>query len=99
MKKPTSINSGIGVTGLVPSGAGGRERYQRRCHRQKPVQVLVTAQRKRESDQAGDRHVTASGVLENHQRLVFTASSNCRASCNSGREGDTVAMYDRVAWR
>ena len=38
-------------------------------------------------------------MLENHQRLVFTASSNRRASCNSGREGDTVAVYDRVAWR
>ena len=38
-------------------------------------------------------------VLENHQRLVFAASSNRRASCGSGREGDAVAVYDRVAWR
>ena len=72
----SGMGTEFGGTGVSGSATNGGARSP-----------LVTAQRKRDTDQAGDRHVTASGILENHQRLVFTASSNRRASCEFRSRG------------
>lgn len=82
-------------------GLGLVERVGAFSYQQKYQKPLGHCATKARSGSESPRHSVVN--LESHQCLVFTAPSNRRASCHSGREGDTVAVAtyrpDRVARR